>query len=104
MSYKSRLYNLLQLLPITILGLILVIGIFSFILVLTNPLNTVVQYYDRIMTQQQLEAEIGNLTCAAIPLSEVSRLFRLLSSQPLFMCFDSLHEANDWLISFNYPH
>jgi hypothetical protein len=90
---------LLILLVIILFGVVVYFGAAS----ITNQLkleNAVVMYYGRTLTAGQLEAEIGDLSCAAIPFRlPTENLWHQFFRQPTFMCFNSMDEANQWLMS-----
>jgi hypothetical protein len=61
--------------------------------------DAVVNYYGKILTEPELQAEVDDFACAVIPMPTIEHIFRQISRQTILMCFDSLYEANEWLRS-----
>lgn len=90
---------LVLIIVIILFGVLVYIGAASIIFQLKLE-NAVVLYYGRTVTVGQLEAEIGDLSCAAIPFGlPAENLWHQLLRQPTFNCFNSLDEADQWLRS-----
>ena len=82
-------------------------GITSMIAFVTNPSNGNAIYYGRVLSDLQLEAETGGVICGVIPLSEpriVEQFLSKITGKPVFTCFDTPAELDEWMASMGLPH
>jgi hypothetical protein len=87
---------------ILLLGIIVFAACSSFVYQTIIPSDFVI-YYDRVISQQRLTAEVGTTFCSFLPIPEPARIIQWFSNQPTARCFDSLYELEVWLTSTGHP-
>ena len=95
---------LLRIRPVGLVAVVIVVALALLLIVVglypqahLFPEGGLVLYYGQVMTRRQLAAEVATPMCTPLTPSSLERFVRSLADQPVFICFDSASELNDWL-------